>query len=62
MADANELIRDAASKPTYDELLRRDPRTLTVEDRRFMIEHLRQERVSWEASVKAKADKKAGEL
>lgn len=57
--DALSLIREAADNPTYDELMRRDPKTITREQRRFMIEHERQERAMWEAGQKKKADKKA---
>lgn len=57
--DALSLIQQAAEDPTYDELMRRDPKTITREQRRFMIEHERMERAMWEASQKKRADKKA---
>lgn len=58
MTDAPELIEEAASQPTYDELMRRDPKTITKAERRMMIEHERNERALWQAKEKAKEDKK----
>ena len=59
MPDALTLIQDPVSRPTYDELLLRDPKTLTRDERRLMVEHLRQERAQWQSREQAKADKKA---
>lgn len=56
---ATDMIADAAARPTYDELMGRDPKTMTREDRLVMIETLRMERAQWQNKEQAKADKKA---
>lgn len=56
--DALTLIQKATEQPTYDELMRRDPKTLTRDERRIMIEVHRQERAMWQAKEKARVDKK----
>lgn len=55
---ATELIAEAASQPTLDELMARDPATLTRADRLVMIEAFRRERAQWLAEQEAKAEKK----
>jgi hypothetical protein len=59
MPDGIDLIREAAALPTMDELLARDPRTLTRADRLLMVEHFRQERARWLLAEDKKAAKKA---
>lgn len=58
---ATDMIAEAARQPTLDELMARDPATLTREDRRLMIEALRAERAQWIAEQERKAEKKEAE-
>lgn len=61
--DALTLIQTAAAVPTMDELMARDPRQGTPEERRerrrLMVAHFRAERAAYEISEKKKSDKKA---
>lgn len=50
----------AADAVTFDEFMRRDPKTLTDEDRLHNIEVMRRDRARWDLKQEAKRDKKAG--
>lgn len=47
LPSANVELARAAAEPTLDILMRRDPLTLTDEDRRTMVQHLRADRARW---------------
>ena len=58
--DALTLIRATAavSQNAYNELMRRDPRQITHEERLGMIEFERQERAQYEIKERKRQDKK----
>lgn len=45
--DALAKMAVVASQPHLDELFKRNPTTHTLDDRRYMIEHMRKERALW---------------
>lgn len=54
--DASALLDAAAEHPTLDELMRRDPATLTDLERERQVELLRLDRARY---IKAEAERKA---
>lgn len=55
-----ELLDEAAQHPTLDELMRRDPKDLTEDDYRVLIEHQRHDRAMFISAQAKKQDKKSG--
>lgn len=56
--DAKAVMGVAGTMPTLNELMARDPKTLTPEDLGNIVERLRQERAAWQAKEDKAAAKK----
>lgn len=60
--DGPSLLAQAASEPTLDELMRREPQHLTEEDRKLIVQYQRADRARWHlAKEERKAKKKDAE-
>lgn len=57
--DAEQIIAAVSAEPTLNELLRRDPRGLTREDRRSIVALMREQRAAWLTKQAEREDRKA---
>lgn len=60
MNDAAEAFALVGADPTLDEVMRRDPKLVTREDLRNLVDVLRQDRAAFEVRDRAAKDKRAG--